>query len=125
MHDTATRTRRWSLRRRTRTPSPTPTTPSDPVARLIDVRSHAGRDAARTVLPLLSGVADRLRWSYESTQDPELRHELEHSLTRLEELIQDVWMRAVCEPDAEAPSEPTPVPSGTLPPRPEDGAAAI
>lgn len=128
MHDTTTRTRRWSLRRRTRTPSPTPVTQVDPVERLIDVRAHPGRDAARTVLPLLSGVADRLRSSYESTRDPELRHELQLSLSRLEALIQDVWTRAVCEPEVEAAgqttTEPAAAPSVAATPQ-RDGSAAI
>ena len=70
---------------------------ADPLERLIDVRDHPAREAARTALPLLAGVADRLRSEHQRTSDHALRAELEHTLGRIDELIGDVWSRAVAD----------------------------
>lgn len=97
----ATRVRRWPLRRRADAPSPV--TATDPVERLIDVRADPAREAARTALPLLAAVAERLRSEHDRVEDPRLREELQHTVGRIDEVIGDVWSRAVADTDRREP----------------------
>ena len=82
---------------------PTPAAGADPVKRLIDVRDHPAREAARTALPLLAGVADRLRSEHDRAADDALRAELQHTLGRIDDVIGDVWSRAVADPGLPRP----------------------
>lgn len=46
---------------------------------------------------MLSGVADRLRWlAGQRGTEPHVRAELDATLSRIDELIHEVWTRALC-----------------------------
>lgn len=67
------------------------------------MRADPAREAARTALPLLAAVAERLRSEHDRVDDVELRAELQHTLERIEGVIGDVWSRAVADTDGRDP----------------------